>query len=117
MTLDQNITFKCRDLEITRDALVLHFYNDKTVIPLNEIKSYRLDWHLHDPIFGKKFWFLVLTVELENDREESAPVTSVRFNYLDDDLESRRHIARALAEALDQGLARAAGVAQKMICI
>lgn len=53
MTLDQSIAFKFRDLEITRDALVLHFYDDKTVVPLKEIKSYRLDWHLHEPVFAK----------------------------------------------------------------
>jgi hypothetical protein len=70
------------NFEITSSALVLHFFDEKTVIPLAEIKSYQVRWYLHDPIFGKKWWFLVLTVVLENGHEESAPVTFVKFNYL-----------------------------------
>jgi len=112
-----DVAFKFRNLEITQDALVLHFYDDKTVIPLNEIKSYRLDWHLHDPVFGKKFWFLVLSIELDNGQAESGPVTSVKFSYLDDELELRGHIERKLADALDSAIARTATPAQKMICI
>jgi hypothetical protein len=115
--MTDDVTFKFRNLEITRDAAVLHFYDDKTVIPLAEIKSYQLHWHLHDPIFGKKFWFLVLTVELDNGQEESGPVASVKFNYLDDGLESRLHIERSLADALDSATARRAASAQKMVCI
>ncbi len=117
MTLDQSIAFKFRDLEITQDALALHFYDEKTVIPLAEIKSYRLDWLLHDPVFGKKLWFLFLTVELESGQEESAPVTFVKFNYLGEDRESRRHIEHTLADALDAAIARTAAPAQKMVCI
>jgi hypothetical protein len=116
-TAHDNIGFKFRNLEITRGALVLHFYDEKTVIPLTEIKSYRLDWLLHDPVFGKKLWFLFLTVGLESGQEESAPVTFVKFNYLGEDLESRRHIERTLADALDAAIARTAAPAQKMICI
>ena len=106
-----------RDVEITSSALILHFYAEKTVIPLAEIKSYRLQWHLHDPTFGRKWWFLVLMVELENGSEESGPVASTKFNYLDDDLQSRRRIERTLADALDAAIASTAAPAQKMICI
>ena len=109
--------FRFRNLEITSDALVLHFYDDKTVIPLAEVKSYRLDWLLHDPIFGKKLWFLFLTVELENGREESGPAAFVKFDYLGDDRESRRHIERTLANAIDSSIARTAAPSHKMICI
>jgi hypothetical protein len=115
--MTDELTFKFRNLEITSTTLVLHFYDDKTVVPLAQIKSYQLHWHLHDPIFGKKFWFLVLMVELDNGQEESGPVASVKFNYLDDDLESRRHIERSLADALDSAIARTAAPAQKMVCI
>lgn len=111
------ITFKFRNLEITSTTLLLHFYDDKTVIPLAKIKSYQLHWHLHDPIFGKKFWFLVLTVELDNGQEESGPVAAVKFNYLSDDLASRQHIKRKLADTLDSAIARTATPAQKMVCI
>jgi hypothetical protein len=111
------VTFKFRDLEITSSTLVLHFYDDKTVIPLAEIKSYQLHWHLHDPIFGKKFWFLVLTVELDNGQDASGPVASVKFNYLDDGLESRRHIERSLADALDSAILRTVAPAQKTTCV
>lgn len=116
-TLDHNIGFKFRDLEITPRALVLHFYDEKTVIPLAEIKSYQLRWYLHDPIFAKKWWFLVLTVVLENGHEESAPVTFVKFNYLNEDLESRKRIERRLTDAVDAAIATAAAPAQKMVCV
>ncbi len=116
-TLNQNIAFRFRNLEITSTTLVMHFYDDKTVIPLAEITSYRLNWLLHDPIFGKKIWVLFLTVELENGEEESGPVAFAKFNYLGEDLESRRHIERTLSDALDSAIARTATPAQKMICI
>lgn len=115
--MTDEVTFKFRNLEITSSTLVLYFYDDKTVIPLKEIKSYRLDWHLHEPVFAKKWWFLVLTVELDGGREECGPVASVKFSYLDDDLELRRHIERKLADALDSAIARTATTAQKMICV
>ena len=82
-----------------------------------EIKCYRLNWQLHDPVFAKKWWFLLLSVELENSQEECGPVASVKFNYLSDDLQSRRQIERTLADALDRAIARAAAPAQEMICI
>ena len=116
-TSRNDIVFRFGSIGITPGALVLHFHNEKTVIPLVEIKSYRLHWQLHDPVFAKKWWFLLLTVELENGEEECAPVMSLKFNYLNDDLQSRRQIERALADALDGAVARAAAPAQKMICI
>ena len=114
--MTDDVTFKFRNLEITRDAAVLHFYDEKTVIPLTKIKSYHLQWHLHDPTFAKKWWFLVLTVELEDGHEESGPVAFVKFEYLDDRVESRRHIERRLADALDSAMGRRAAPAQKMVC-
>ena len=113
----KDVRFKFQNLEITASSLVLHFYDEKTVVPLAEIKNYRLDWHLHDPVFGKKWWFLVLAVELDNGSEDSCPVVSTKFNYLGDDLESRRHIERKIADALDAAIASTAAPAQKMICI
>ena len=96
-----------RNLEITPDALVLHFYEEGTVIPLSEIRSYRLKWYLHDPIFAKKWWFLVLTVTLKNGDEEAGHVTSVKFNYLSDDSELRKDIESRIAGAIDTALSRA----------
>lgn len=110
-------TFRFHNLEITPNAVVLHFHEDKTVIPLSEIKNYRLEWHLHDPVFGKKWWFLVLTVELEDAEEESAPIASLKFNYLEEGRQSRHHVERTIADALDAAIARTAAPTQKMICI
>lgn len=96
-----------RNLEITPDALVLHFHEERTVIPLSEIRSYRFNWYLHDPIFAKKWWFLVLTVTLKNGDEESGHVTSVKFNYLSDDSKLRKDIETNIAHAIDTALSRA----------
>lgn len=96
-----------RNLEITPDALVLHFYEESTVIPLSEIRSYRLKWYLHDPIFARKWWFLVLTVTLKNGDEEAGHVTSVKFDYLSDDSELRKDIETRIAGAIDTALSRA----------
>jgi hypothetical protein len=93
-----------RNLEITADALVLHFHEESTVIPLSEIRSYRFNWYLHDPIFAKKWWFLVLTVTLRNGDEESGHITSVKFNYLGDDSKLRKDIETKIAHAIDTGL-------------
>jgi hypothetical protein len=109
--------FKFRNLEITLETLVLHFCNDKTVIPLTQIKTYRLDWLLPDPIFGKKLWFLFLTIELESGQKESGPVASVNFDYLGGKRESRERIERTLADAIDSAIARRAAPSQKMVCI
>jgi hypothetical protein len=53
--------------------VVIRFFEEKTVVPLKEIRSYRFNWYLHDPIFAKKWWFLVLTVTLKNDDERVWP--------------------------------------------
>ena len=112
----KNVRFKFWNLEITSEALVLHFYDDKIMIPLNAIKGYHLDWQLHDPVFAKKWWFLVLTVVLKDGSEECGPVAFVKFNYLDDG-HSRQHIEHTINAALDAAIARKAALAQKMICI
>jgi hypothetical protein len=92
------------NLEIMPDALVLHFHEESTVIPLSEIRSYRFNWYLHDPIFAKKWWFLVLTVTLKNGDEESGHVTSVKFNYVNDDSEVRKDIETKIAHAIEIAL-------------
>jgi hypothetical protein len=89
------------NLEITPDALILHFHEETTVIPVSQIRSYRLKWYLHDPIFAKKWWFLVLTVSLKNGDEESGHVTAVKFNYLGDDSELRKDIETKITHAID----------------
>jgi hypothetical protein len=115
--MSNKLKFKFRDLEITSDSVILHFYEDKTIVPLNQIKGYHLDWHLHEPVFARKWWFLVLTLELENGSEESGPIAVTKFNYLGDDLEPRQHIERKIEDALDLAIASTATPAQKMICI
>lgn len=112
----KEITFKFRNLEITPSKLVMHFYDEKTAIPLSKIKSYRLEWHLHEPIFGKKWWFLVLTVDVQNVGEESVPIAFVKFDYTDDKSEIRQHIGSRVASAIDLALARPCP-AQKKTCV
>jgi hypothetical protein len=74
------VAFKFHDLEITREAVVLHFLEERTVVPLEDIASYELKWCLHNPIFAKKYWFLELTFGLKNAEEQSWPVAVVKFN-------------------------------------
>jgi hypothetical protein len=113
-----NVTFKFHDLEITRDAVALHFFEERTVIPLKDIASYELKWHLHDPIFAKKYWFLELTFGLKNGEEQSWPVAVVKFNYLDDARQRRQHIEEKIAHALDVALSAPAAkpLRRKMSC-
>lgn len=103
----QEVIFELQNLEITRNALVIHFFEEKTIIPLKEIASYRFNWYLHDPTFAKKWWFLVLTVTLKNGEEESGHVTTVKFNYLSDDSELRKQIETKISRAIDTALSRA----------
>ena len=111
------VAFKFHDLEITRDALVLHFFEESTVIPLKAIASYHLKWYRHDPIFAKKWWFLVLTVTLTDGNEESGHVTSVKFNYLSDNSERRQHIAAKIARAIDAALLRTRSCARNELSL
>lgn len=103
-TTPETIVFKFHDLEITREAVVLHFFEERTVIPLKEIASYELNWHLHDPIFAKKCWFLELTVDLQNGEDQSGPIAVVKFNYLNDEHERRQHIETKIADAINLAL-------------
>ena len=64
----EETVFEFQNLEITRDVLVIHFFKEKTIIPLKYIASYHFDWYLHDPTFAKKWWFLVLIVRLKRRR-------------------------------------------------
>jgi hypothetical protein len=103
----EEVVFVFQNLQITREALVIHFFEEKTIIPLENIASYRFNWYLHDPIFAKKWWFLVLTVTLKNGDEESGHVTAVKFNYLSDDSRVRREIETKIARAINAALSRA----------
>lgn len=109
----EEVVFALQNLEITRNALVIHFFEEKTIIPLENIASYRFNWYLHDPIFAKKWWFLVLTVTLKNGDEESGHVTAVKFNYLSDDSELRNEIETKISRAIDTALSRASVSAKK----
>ena len=104
VTAANKVAFKFHNLEITREAVVLHFFLERTVIPLKEIASYELKWYLHDPIFAKKYWFLELTFRLKNGEEQSWPITIVKFDYLNDQRERRQHIESKIADALSLAL-------------
>ena len=107
-TTPSKVAFKFHDLEITREAVVLHFVEERTVIPFKDIASYELKWYLHDPIFAKKYWFLELTLGLKNGEEQSWAVATVKFDYLNDEHQRRRHIERKIADALSRALSRCA---------
>ena len=93
----EQVAFRFHDLEITSKTLVMHFFEENTVIPLKEISSYHSKWHLHDPTFAKKYWFLVLTVYLENGDERSGTIAVMKFNYVNDEHELRQHIQTNIA--------------------
>jgi hypothetical protein len=103
-TAANKVAFKFHDLEITREAMVLHFFEERTVIPLKDIASYELKWYLHDPIFARKYWFLELTFALKNGEEQSWPIAVVKFDYLNDEHQRRRHIETKIADALSLAL-------------
>ncbi|MGB9475531.1 MAG: hypothetical protein WCE87_10740 [Candidatus Udaeobacter sp.] len=103
----EETVFEFQNLEITRDVLVIHFFKEKTIIPLKDIASYHFDWYLHDPTFAKKWWFLVLIVRLKNGDEEGGHITTVKFNYLSDDSELRKEIETKISRAIDTALSRA----------
>ena len=112
-TTPETIVFKFHDLEITREAVVLHFFEERTVIPLKDIASYELKWYLHDPIFAKKYWFLELTLRLKNREEQSCPIAVVKFDYLNDEHERRQHIQKKIAEALNVALSERSARSRK----
>lgn len=105
-TRAERAVFKFQDLEIPRNALVMRLFDEETSIPLKEIASYDLKWHLHDPIFAKKYWFLELTVVLNNGEEQSGAVAIVKFNYLNDEDKPRRHIESKISHAINLALSR-----------
>jgi hypothetical protein len=98
------VVFKFQDLEITSRSLVILSFEENTVIPLKEIASYDLKWHLHDPIFAKKYWFLELTVNLKNGEEQSCAIAVVKFDYLNDKHQVRQHIESKIADAINLAL-------------
>jgi len=105
-SVTKHVLFKFQDIEITSSTLVMRFFEEKTVIPLKEIQSYGLKWYLHDPTFAKKYWFLILTVELTNGREKSGPIAVAKFNYIDNEHELRHHIEAKITEAINLALSK-----------
>jgi hypothetical protein len=100
----EDILFKFQSLEITSTKLMISFYEEKIVVPLNDIGSYHLKWYLHDPIFGKKWWYLVLTVDLKDGGQESASVAVARFNYVTDEHELRQDVQAKITDAINMSL-------------
>jgi hypothetical protein len=109
----EEVLFKFQDLEITRNTLVIRFFEEKTVIPLKEIMAYHLKWYLHDPTFAKKYWFLVLTVDLKNGEEKSGPIAVAKFNYVNDEHELRQHIQSNIVHAIELAFSRRRGIPRK----
>jgi hypothetical protein len=109
----EQVVFRFHDLEITSKALVMHFFDEETVIPLEDIKSYSLKWYLHDPIFAKKYWFLVLTVDLKNGEQESDAIAEAKFNYISDQHDLRQHIESKIADAINAALSKRRVVPQQ----
>ena len=104
--LTEQVAFRFHNLEITSKTLVMHFFDERTVIPLEDIKSYHLKWYLHDPIFAKKWWFLVLTLDLKNGMKESGAIAEAKFNYISDQHDLRQHIESKIADAINTALRR-----------
>jgi hypothetical protein len=107
--MTEDVVFKFQDLEITSTKLVISFYEEKIVVPLKDIESYHLQWYLHDPTFGKKWWYLVLTIDRKNGVQESASVAVVKFNYVTDEHELRQEIQAKIADAIKMSLSNISG--------
>jgi hypothetical protein len=104
--MTEDVVFKFQDLEITSTKLVISFYEEKIVVLLKDIESYHLQWYLHEPIFGKKWWYLVLTIDRENGLQESASIAVVKFNYVTDEHELRQEIQTKVANAIKTALSK-----------
>jgi hypothetical protein len=100
------VRFTLQNLEITQSALVIRLFDEKTIIPLKEIASYDLKWHLHDPIFANKCWFLVLKTDLQNGEEQSWTVAEVKFSYVNDEYQLRQRIESKITNAIDLAISR-----------
>jgi hypothetical protein len=59
---------------------------------------------LHDPTSVRKYWFLVLTLELGDGCEESGPIAVAEFSQAEDERELREDIEGNIAEAIDLAL-------------
>ena len=105
-TTDEKVVFNFQDLQITHSALAIHFFDENVVILLKDIAKYDLKWHLHDPIFAKKYWFLELTVRLNQGEEQAWPIAIVKFNHLDDKHELREQIERKVRYAMNLAVSR-----------
>lgn len=99
--ITEEVLFKFQDLDLARNTMMMRFLDEETVIPLKEIASYHLKWYLHDPTSARKYWFLVLTVELAGGRKESGPIVVAEFSHAEDERELRKDIEGNLAEAID----------------
>ena len=98
---EEQVLFRFQDLELTRNTMIMRFLDEEMVIPLKEIAAYHLKWYLHDPTSAEKYWFLVLTVELTDGREESGPIVVAEFSHAEDEHQLREDIEGNLAEAID----------------
>ena len=114
VSMTEEVLFQFQHLEITPHTLVIRFLEEETVIPLKEITSYHLKWHLHDPTSATKYWFLVLTAELMDGRAESGPIAVAELSYADDERELREIIAGNIAEVIDLALSWHHVVPQKL---
>jgi len=113
----EQVVFEFQDLEITWNTLALHFLDEKTVISLNAIKSYSLKWYLHeDTTIAKKYWFLILSIHLNNGEEKLGPIATAKYNYLSDEHELRHEIEENIARAISLALSRHRRAPQKMKC-
>lgn len=117
VSAEEEPLFKFQDLEITWNTLVIRFFEEKTVIPLKQIASYRLSWYLHDQSRGgrtEKYWFLILTVNLKNGGRESRPIVVAKDNHVDDESQLREDIEGNVAKAIEFALSWHGGLPQKL---
>jgi hypothetical protein len=90
------------------NAILIRFLEEEKVIPLYEIESFDLRWFLYDPVAERKYWFLVLTLRLRTDEEESAPIAVATFNCDEDERELREEIRNKIVHVLDLARSRCA---------
>lgn len=111
--MTEEVLFEFQDLKLTSDTMIMQFLDEETRIPLKEIASYHLKWYLHDPASAKRYWFLVLIVELADGSEKSGPIAVAEFSHADDEREFREDIEANIAEAIDLALSWHRAVPQK----
>lgn len=114
--MTEEVLFEFQDLKLTSNTMIMQFLAEETRIPLKEIASYHLHWYLHDPTSAKKYWFLVLIVELRDGSEKWGPIAVAEFSHADDECEFREDIEANIAEAIDLALSWHRAVPQNATC-